>query len=939
MKEPSTAYLFLHTHWDREWYLPFEVYRARLVSVVRSVVEGLKTGELPNFLLDGQASVLEDVMEIDPSLYSSIQDLMEQKVLTAGPWYVLADQMLVGGESLIRNLQQGLETTSMYGNPAMIGYCPDTFGHTADLPRILKGFNIDSAYVWRGVPKMDAGPAFLWRSNDGSEVIAFHLSRGYYDANFHNATESTDLIAHLNKWMPPNELHFCKALNAGLIPVGADHLAPPKDMDRLLKKLASATSGKKSNNGGAMVPKVVPIALSEFSQKLHQSAAVGSLPLVAGELRDNSAALTFERAYLLQGVLSSRLYLKRENRIAEHRLLSIAEPMHSILYLEKISDYPLMELKHAWKLLMKNHPHDSICGCSIDSVHREMQSRTIKFHELLNALDAESARAIASESGRSALLTAARPFPLVDPTFSPSKLSIFSTSGESLLSPVPFSWTSEENSYSQPFIDDVEGADVQIISSKNSVEIFSGPGGEPVVKTVVVHNGWLWTGKLPAFGGKTVNWGVAAPSKTPKKLSKKVESIKHSSEWVSCEKSRISNEFLSVEIENDGTLVVTSTDNKQRHKIHRLKHFFRNVADCGDSYNFDPIPDDKPFLSKFLSVRANLLGPLVGSLIVEYEIKIPVQAEEKVKSTSTDGFPDGPSIFGRSSKIFTHKIRTEISLRRGVPLIYFDTDWENKSVDHRLEVVFDTELDIETSFAENHFSVVTRRRPHLKTSLPVAKGTEAPLDRLACQRFFVANDQAFFNLGLPEYGLDDSFACMTILRAFSHLSRSRLQTRGGGAGPCVPTPEGNCLGPNSVRYGWAPLHSAKSSDKERLPAAQLIQTYRLAELFEGRFSAVLTDSALAKNVSTHMIIENPAVRLMSAYIFDHSLYLRLLNVTDVEQDTQINLRVPASAAYLCKLNQETIKPLPIERIEHTPLSRISLLPGKNELLTVRLDLD
>ena len=147
MTEQSTAYLFLHTHWDREWYLPFEVYRARLVSVVRSVIEGLNSGELPNFLLDGQASVLEDVLEVDPTLYTSIQDLMEQKTLSAGPWYVLADQMLVRGESLIRNLQMGLEITAMYGTPAMIGYCPDTFGHSADLPRILKGFDLSLIHI------------------------------------------------------------------------------------------------------------------------------------------------------------------------------------------------------------------------------------------------------------------------------------------------------------------------------------------------------------------------------------------------------------------------------------------------------------------------------------------------------------------------------------------------------------------------------------------------------------------------------------------------------------------------------------------------------------------------------------------------------------------------------------------------------------------------
>ncbi|CAN5338054.1 hypothetical protein BH10CYA1_BH10CYA1_16020 [soil metagenome] len=927
MTEQSTAYLFLHTHWDREWYLPFEVYRARLVSVVRSVIEGLNSGDLPNFLLDGQASVLEDVLEIDPTLYTAIQDLMEQKILSAGPWYVLADQMLVRGESLIRNLQLGLEITAMYGAPAMIGYCPDTFGHSADLPRILKGFDIDTAYVWRGVPKLDSGPVFLWQSNDGSKVLSFQLSRGYYDACFHNATKDTDLLAHVNRWLPPNDAHYCRQLNAGLIPVGADHLAPPKDMSKLLSRLGQALP-------------VVPIALSDFSRKLLDSIKEESLPVVDGELRDNSAALTFERAYLLQGVLSSRLYLKRENHIAEHRIVDLAEPLQSIYYILKIADYPVYELKHAWKLLMRNHPHDSICGCSIDSVHREMQSRTVKFHELLNALDAESARAIASPNVPSKLLTAARTLPIVDPAQSPDRISFFNTSGESLVSPIPFIWATEEDATGEPLLEDPERTDIQIVASENSVEIFSGSENEPLVKAVNVHHGWLWSDNLPAFGGKTVSWTQNASINPARQLPKKVENIKRAREVVSVDARRISNEFLSVEIEPDGTLIVISHETRRRSRMYRLGHNFRDVADCGDSYNFDPIPGDKAVTAKFIGVRTALPGPLVGSLILDYEIRIPLNAEEVKKSSMTDGFPDGPSAFLRSNKTVVHKIKTEVSLRRGVPIVFFDTGWENKSSDHRLEVLMDTELDVQISFAENHFSVVKRERPHFKTSLPVSKGTEAPLDRMPCQRFFVANDQVFFNSGLPEYGMDGSNVSITLLRAFSHLSRPRLQTRGGGAGPGVVTPEGNCIGLNRASYGWSPLASSRGGIfTDALSEAQLIRVYKLVELFEGRFRAALTHSSWNDKIASLLSVENPAVRLMSAYVSDHCLYLRLLNVTDSVQDARISLRVPAHAAYKCKLNQDPIEELIIEPGVGNTLSRISLLPGKNELMTIRLELD
>ena len=101
-------YLYLHTHWDREWYRPFADFRCDLVGVVRTVCDSLEEGVVPNFYLDGQACVLDDATQISPELAPRITALMHVGRLAAGPWYVLADQMLVSGESLVRNLKLGL---------------------------------------------------------------------------------------------------------------------------------------------------------------------------------------------------------------------------------------------------------------------------------------------------------------------------------------------------------------------------------------------------------------------------------------------------------------------------------------------------------------------------------------------------------------------------------------------------------------------------------------------------------------------------------------------------------------------------------------------------------------------------------------------------------------------------------------------------------------
>jgi len=89
-----------HTHWDREWYLPFEFFRLRLGSVVDGVLDTLERDpSFTSFTLDGQAIVLEDYLEVRPEHAGRLQALLEAGRLEVGPSYVLPDEILVGGES------------------------------------------------------------------------------------------------------------------------------------------------------------------------------------------------------------------------------------------------------------------------------------------------------------------------------------------------------------------------------------------------------------------------------------------------------------------------------------------------------------------------------------------------------------------------------------------------------------------------------------------------------------------------------------------------------------------------------------------------------------------------------------------------------------------------------------------------------------------------
>ena len=172
------TYLYAHTHWDREWYLPFRKYQYRLVKVIQRILSAIELGTIPNFTLDGQTVLLEDYFELYPEEEVRFQKLTSQGKLDIGPWYVMPDEFLVSGESLIRNLSRGINHSKNLGVSSWTGYLPDTFGHSQDVPMILKHCGINTAVVWRGVNPSTS--EFLWESPSKDIVKTYHLNQGYF---------------------------------------------------------------------------------------------------------------------------------------------------------------------------------------------------------------------------------------------------------------------------------------------------------------------------------------------------------------------------------------------------------------------------------------------------------------------------------------------------------------------------------------------------------------------------------------------------------------------------------------------------------------------------------------------------------------------------------------------------------------------------------------
>ena len=351
-----------HTHWDREWYLPFEQFRLRLGAVVDGVLDTLESDpSFTSFTLDGQAIVLEDYVEVRPENEGRLRTLLAEGRLEVGPSYVLPDEILVGGEPLVRNLLLGRRVCRRFGvEPSGAGYLPDSFGHPAQLPQILAGFGIRTFLFSRGMgDELDElGVVFRWQAGP-AEVIACQMLP-HYD-NFARLTWEHDaeqrlraIVEHLGDFVQRAGQDEIVLAN------GSDHLPIEPELPGILGKLGETCRAN--------------FRIGRYDEHVPQA---GGLPVHEGEIVGSRLQ------NVLRGVNSARIYLKQANQRAEQRLLSI-ETAAALRVLREDAPYPAADLRLAWRDLLRNHPHDSICGCSCDEVHRDM---LVRYEQLDRTLD------------------------------------------------------------------------------------------------------------------------------------------------------------------------------------------------------------------------------------------------------------------------------------------------------------------------------------------------------------------------------------------------------------------------------------------------------------------------------------------------------------------------------------------------------------------------
>ena len=343
---------YLHTHWDREWYREYEVFRMRLLRVFDNILHLLDNNRIPCFYFDGQVAALEDYLEMRPEKSDLIKSLIFSKKLFIGPFYCLVDEFLTDRTCFAKNLEIGMSKAIELGCTDFIGYLADTFGHSANVVDVMMDFGIDKAMVWRGCG--DFPSEFKWCGMD-----TVNLVRGYFQDIFAQNIEVEKKAEFIKKELDKIAEKSGEVL---LMPIGADHLGVPDDIQDQIISINEILKNDYEIVLGSPFDyfKAVEGRFNEFK--------------FDNELRDNSKTFT------LQGCYSSRLDLKRQNVECSH-LLDLTSRYVRFTDFEK--KYNTL-LEYAYKMLLQNQAHDSICGCSIDDVHDENLLRYKKIKQIAN---------------------------------------------------------------------------------------------------------------------------------------------------------------------------------------------------------------------------------------------------------------------------------------------------------------------------------------------------------------------------------------------------------------------------------------------------------------------------------------------------------------------------------------------------------------------------
>jgi mannosylglycerate hydrolase len=880
MGKAKNVYLVSHTHWDREWYLTRESFRIMLLDLIDRLLDILDSDpKYKAFMLDGQTIVLEDYLSLRPENEDRLKKYIQEGRVFLGPWYVLPDELLISGEAHIRNYLVGDEMCQRLGGKMNLGYLPDAFGHPSQMPQLIKGLGMNELIFWRGVGPEISNTEFNWVGPDGTQIYAINMPFGYGTAAC-LPQEREHFIKRIK-----NEVQRLEKMTEGeivLLMNGVDHLAPQP----FLSKMLEDTKDNLDFN-------IFHTTMPEYVEAIKNQNL--ELESYQGELRSP------KRAYLLGGTISTRMYLKQKNFQAEQLLEKLAEPIASMMYINK-NRYPEGELKQLWKYSLSNLPHDSICGCSVDEVHKEMQTRYKWIEELGSGLISKlvnnfTSAVRAEKDGHDGVL-------VVFNTLEHDRKDIVHATLEvepQLIRKVDFDrgelveYKVNPDRKMPVAIKLFDTTDNEILCSLDSAEKVSvmklSLDDQPHMYEVFRLKVAFLADKVPSLGYTTYRYDLIYD-----------ESLLQKSEP---EDFTVENEYFKITPDiDDGTLDILD---KITGKTYLQCNRFVDSGDAGDEYTYSPPLHDNTVTLKEATVRLSWLenSDLRQSIKIEGLMELPVGVTEDRKY--------------RTAEIESCQIESVVAVYPGIRRIDICTRFDNKVKDHLLKVVFPSGICAEYSSSEGIFSVDKHGVKDLNDTTDYSDWIEAPCGTNSQKNFVDISDTnagiTIANRGITESTVYNdgmqTYIALTLLRCVGWLSRQDLLLRKGNGGWTLPTPDAQCQGLYSFEYSIIPHQGNWSTGKTYVEAHNFATPlYSAVKENEG---GSLPESFSYLTIDASEIVISAVKKAEQG----NELIIRMFNQSDSKIRASMKLNFEVKEIFETKLNEIKIRRLELsnEKVE------------------------
>jgi len=925
--DKKTVHIVSNSHWDREWGYPFEETRLLLLDFMDELLDLLDSNsEFQSFTFDSQTLGIFDYLELRPENKERVEAHVKSGRLIVGPWYSLPEEFIVNGESLVRNLVIGHRTAQQLGKVSKIGYTPFSYGQTSQLPQIYNGFDIDTIIFYRGINTPHS--EFIWQGADGSRLLGMRfgcMSRfSYYFYIYRQVRYGMDKDEYQYDWdrgaVPfrmaseqyPREHYYIldnamKEWNTNIIPEQIKKLIYDESEHFTTSHIACMQGFDTSNPDPkeSEIIKLCQDATPEHEVKLSNlkdymdgmRKELTNPTVLYGESRDPGSVGKY--THLFGDVISARTRLKVANHKAEIELQRKAEPWSAIGSMAG-GEYLRTAIDRAWILLLKNHPHDTVTGAGIDQMEKDSLYRADQINIISAGVARRGMQAVQLSIDNSDLLEKDSVITVFNPTPYARREVI------SLFIDLP-----ENMGYDAFSIQTLQGkkAAVQIKNSfpfRTLVRNLQDISLELKSERIHCH---FEADDIPAFGYKTYH--IVREEKTDSFTGNLLSGA-----------DTLENEYLLARFNSNGTIDLT---HKETGHTYKGLHYMEDTGEIGHSWVHKKPDRNKTITSNEFPCKivCEQDGPLLAAMRVDYYMQIPKGVEDKMAINDREEMKPDTS---RTQEVNEMVVSSSFTLRKGSRRLDVTTSLNNTCENHRLRVVFPTNLKTDQTQAEVSYDVVSRDI-HVKKD-NAYYGKENPTYPMYRFVDMADGNKGFtvLNTGIREYEAMDTVErplAITLIRAFTYRNTPVI-----GRFEVYPEMElAQCPGKHKWTYAIYP-HQGDWQNGVYKEAEELNLPLETAQAGPHK-------GTLPKEQSfCELIGDNLQISAFKQAQDRPGNYIaRIFNPTEKRVDGIIKFARQIQNAWLTNLNEERMEPLPANG------KTLELQVGKKKIVTIEFELD